>query len=252
MVTFAAVLQGRKRVVFGDLSLTYEPGSYLFVTGERKYLSSIKDASSQRPYLSVALELTPEEIAEVLLALTDAGHRFEDAPREGDAQALVARLTPKILGALSRLVHSLEDPGARDILAPLAKRELLVHLLRGPAGATLRRAAAADDGRIRRAVAYLESHATERITVDKIARHVAMSPSHFAHRFRDVVRMSPMQYVKHVRLQQARLLMLGEGLGAAEAGTAVGYASASHFARDFKGYFGEPPGAYVQRFRLAS
>ena len=251
MVTFAAVLQGKKRVVFGDLALTYEPGSYLFVTGERKYTASIKDASAQRPYLSVALELTPEDIAEVLFALTDAGLRFDDEANT-DAQALVARLTPQIVDPLSRLVRCLEDPIARDILAPLAKRELLVHLLRGPAGATLRKAASADDGRIRRAVAFLESHATERITVDKIARHVAMSPSHFAHRFRDVVRMSPMQYVKHVRLRQARLLMLGEGLGAAEAGAAVGYASPSHFARDFKGYFGEPPATYVQRFRLAS
>ncbi len=251
MVTFAAVLQGRKRVVFDDLALSYDAGSYLFVTGERRYLSSIGEATPQRPYLSLALQITPEEIADVMFALTDAGLRFDEGPVTGDP-AFVARMTPEILGALTRMVQSLDDPISSGILAPLAKRELLVHLLRGPAGATLRRAAAVDDGRIRRALAYLDAHAKERITVDQVARHVSMSPSHFAHRFRDVVRMSPMQYLKHVRLRQARLLMLGEGLGAAEAGASVGYASPSHFARDFKGYFGAPPATYVQRFRLAS
>ncbi len=250
MVTLAVILQGRKQVAFTDLTLSYEPGSFLFVTGERRYSSRIEDASEGRPYLSMAIELPPEEIAEVLFALSDAGLDFED--NDGDAQAVIGRLNPPIVDALTRLVVSLQDSVSRDILAPLAKKELLVHLLRGPVGATLRKAAAFDDGRIRRAVAFLDAHATERVTVERVAKHVSMSPSHFAHRFRDVVRMSPMQYVKHVRLQQARLLMLGEGLGAAEAGATVGYASPSHFARDFKGYFGAPPATYVQRFRLAS
>ena len=250
MVTLAVVLQGRKQVTFGDLALCYEPGSFLFVTGERRYLSQIEEASERRPYLSMAVELAPEEIGEVLFALSDAGLDFRDEVAE--QQAVVARLSSPIVDALSRMVTHLQDPVSSGILAPLAKKELLVHLLRSPAGATLRRAAAVDDGRIRRAVAYLDAHATERLTVERVAKYVSMSPSHFAHRFRDVVRMSPMQYVKHVRLQQARLLMLGEGLGAAEAGASVGYASPSHFARDFKGYFGAPPATYVQRFRLAS
>lgn len=247
MVTLAVVLQGRKRVRFGDLELAYEPGSYLFVTGERRYQSQIEAASATKPYLSVALELAPEEIAEAVFGLSDAGVHFESSA--DDEQAIVARLKAPITNALTRLVSCLPDSVERSILAPLAKKELIVHLLRGPAGATLRQAAAADDGRIRRAIAFVNAHAAERITIERLAKHVAMSPSHFAHRFRDVVRMTPIQYLKHVRLQQARLLMLGGGRGAAEAAAEVGYASPSHFARDFKDYFGVPPGRYVQQFR---
>lgn len=244
MVTLAVVLRGRKRVRFGELELTYGPGSYLFVAGERKYLSYVEEASPRAPYLSLGVELPPEEIADVLLALSDAG----EAPLS-DAEAAVMKLEPPVLGALARMLDALADPVSQELLLPLARRELLVHLLRGEAGAILRRATADDDGRIRRARAFLEAHAGERVTVAEVARHVAMSPSHFAHRFRAVMRMSPMRYVKHIRLQQARRRMLSEGLGAAEAGASVGYASPSQFNRDFKSYFGASPRAYVERFR---
>lgn len=250
MVTLAVILQGRKKVDFGDVTYVYHPGDFLFVLGEQRYLATVELAKSSEPYVSMAVQLEPEVIAKTVLELADAGLKFEDA--DAEPPAVVGRLERPIIDALDRLVGTLDDPVGRAVLAPLAKRELIVHLLRSPQGASLRRAAATDDERIRRAVDYLQAHASERITVEDVAREVAMSPSHFAHRFREIVRMSPMQYVKHLRLQQARLLMLGDGLGAAEAGAQVGYASASHFTRDFKSYFGAPPASYVQQFRAAS
>lgn len=247
MVTFALILQGRKVVDFGARPLAYDPGSYLFVTGERRYLATIENCSRARPYTSISLELAPERVAEAAFALGEAGLRFSE--QEEDTPAVVAALEPELVDALARLVETLGDPIGRAVLAPHFERELMIHLLRSPAGATLRRAAAVDDERIQRARRYLHEHLTERVSVEELARHVAMSPSHFAHRFREVVRMSPIQYLKHQRLQRARLLMLGDGLGVAEAGAEVGYASASHFTRDFKGRFGQAPGAYVRRFR---
>lgn len=249
MVTLAVIVQGRKRVDFGDVTFVYHPGDFLFVLGEHRYIASI-ELAGEAEYVSLAVQLEPEAIAKTVLELADAGERFDDDAPTGPA--VVGRIERPIIDALVRLEGTLDDPVSRAVLAPLIKRELLVHLLRSPSGASLRRAAATDDGRIRRAVTYLQAHASDKITVEDLARHVAMSPSHFAHRFREIVRMSPMQYVKHLRLQQARLLMIGEGLGAAEAGTQVGYASASHFTRDFKSYFGSPPAAYVQQFRAAS
>lgn len=247
MVTFAVILQGRKHIEFDDRRLSYGPGSFLFVTRERRYVATVDDCTPERPYLSMSLELPPEVVASALLSLVDAGARFEDD--ETDDDVVVDRLTPDMVEALLRMVATIDDPVGRQVLAPLAQRELVLHLLRHPAGAPLRRAAAGDDGRIRRATVYLQRHAEKRVTVEQVARHVAMSPSHFAHRFREVVRMSPMQYVKHLRLQRARVLMLGEGLGVAEAGATVGYASASHFTRDFKQQFGAAPGVYNKRFR---
>jgi len=247
MVTMAVVLQGRKQVSFRDRDLDYGPGQYLFVTGEQRYVSAIHDASPRAPYLSFAIELAPEELAPVLLELADA--EVEPGGALADPGGLVSTLAPALEEAVRRVVRFLREPVDRKLLLPLAKQELLIQLLRGEAGRFLRRAAAGDDGRIRRALGFLESRAFERVTVAEAARHVRMSPSHFAHRFREVVRMSPMQYVKHLRLQQARLRMLGDGMGAAEAALAVGYASASQFTREFKGYFGEPPRAHVERLR---
>lgn len=248
MVTLAVILRGRKRVDFARQSLTYAPGQFLFVTGEQSYVSEVPVATPRRPYLSVAVQLPPAELAEVIVALDDAGSR----PDPGDdAAAVVGQLTPDISDALRRLVSTLDDPVSTRVLGPLVQRELLVHLLRSPSGQTLRRAVQGDDGRIRRAVAYIDAHAHERLTVEQLARQARMSPSHFAHRFRQVVRMSPIQYQKHVRLQQARLLLIGERLGAAEAGLRVGYASPSHFARDFKNYFGAPPSTYAARLQVS-
>jgi len=247
MATLAVVLQGRKHVEFDGQRLSYGPGSFLFVTRERRYVATIDDCRPSRPYLSLAVELAPELVASSLLALTDAGAQFDE---EGDDRdVIVDPVEPRLLDPLMRMVDTIDDPVARRVLAPLARRELVLQLLRLPAGAPLRRAAAGDDGRIRRAVTFLQDHVEERLSVQRVARHVAMSPSHFAHRFREVVRMSPMQYLKHLRLHRARVRMLGEGLGVAEAGASVGYASPSHFTRDFKQQFGDPPGLYVQRFR---
>lgn len=245
-VTLALVLQGSKEVVFGREPLAFAPGEFLLITGEQRYAATVCHASPDAPYLSMALELPPQEVADALIALSDAG----GAPGRGhDPPAVVAALEPKLLDALARLVATLDDPVERQLLAPLHRREIVFRLLRSDAAATLRRVAGHDDHRIRSALGYMRDHATRRLTVPEIARQVAMSPSHFAHRFREIVRVSPMRYLKHVRLHQARALMLRERLGASEAASHVGYASASQFTRDFKAYFGAPPGTYAQRFR---
>lgn len=246
-VTLALVLQGHKRVTFGRDTLSYGPGSYLLITGEQRYGATISEASPARPYLSMALELPPQEVAEALLELSDAGDRQGG---QTDPAAVVAALEPTLVDALCRLVTTLDDPVECRVLAPLVVREVVFRLLRGDAAAALRRIASAGDVRIQRAVTYMRKHATSRLTVPQIARRVAMSPSHFAHRFREIVRVSPMRFVKHVRLQEARVLMLRDQIGASEAADRVGYASPSQFTRDFKRYFGDPPARYTQRFRL--
>src|SRR5262249_22986268 len=91
-------------------------------------------------------------------------------------------------------------------------------------------------------------HAERHLSVPQIARHIGMSPSHFAHRFRDVTSMTPMQYVKHLRLDRARTLLRGVGLSVAETASRVGYESPSHFARDFKRQCGFPPARYARAF----
>jgi len=245
-VTFAVIVQGKKDVTIGGETLSYAPGSYLFVTGERRYTATIAEASEEAPYLSLALVLSPEDLSAAVLDLADAG----DTKRQ-DPPAIVSRLDDELLDATTRLVGTLSDAVERRVLAPLVTKEIIFRLLRSDSAAALRQAIQRRDDRIARAVRFIRANVHERLSVEQIARRVAMSPSHFAHRFRDIVRMSPMQFVRHVRLHQARLLLLSDGLAAAEVAEEVGYASPSHFSRDFKSLFGDPPRTYARRFRSA-
>jgi len=242
-LSLAAVVQGRKVASFGAHALTYDPFRYLVLTGEGEFESTVIEASPERPYLSIGVAMPPDVVARTLIALADS----EVGAAEEPAPAFVSRLDAPIVGALTRLVEAVFDPAERAVLAPLIVEEIVFRLLRSDAAAVLRRAVRrGDEARIQESMAFIRAHAATRLTVDELARRAAMSPSHFAHRFRAVARVSPMRYVKHVRLHDARLLLL-RGARASEVADRVGYASASHFTRDFKSYFGVPPAEYARR-----
>ena len=243
-------LQGTKRVRVGSLELTYDSLSYLVMAGETEYDASVVAATAERPYLSIGLEIPPRLIVQTLLDLGEGG----EAPARVTAPpAFVAPLDAPLLGALSRLLRTLDDPAERRVLAPLAVREIVFHLLRTDAASVLRRAAGGGDAdRIGRAMAFIEQNADRRLSVLSVARQVAMSPSHFAHRFREVASVTPMRYLKLVRLERARDLLLADGLPVAEVADRIGYGSPSHFTRDFKRRYGLAPGRYATAFEHGS
>jgi AraC-like DNA-binding protein len=254
-LSLGVIIQGKKRVSFGARHYVYHPGRYLVVTGERVFETSVEQASAVRPYLSLSVLVDPALVARLLMALSDSALP-QPAPRSARQpaaapEAFVSRLDPALTDALVRLMRVLDDPAECHIVGPLVIEEIVFRLLRSEAASVLRELASRGDDqrRVHTAMAFIRDHATERLSVEQIARHVAMSPSHFAHRFRDIARVSPIQYVKHVRLERARLLMLHHGARAAEAATAVGYASASHFTRDFRRQFDGPPAQYIERLR---
>lgn len=225
-------------------SLRYTPGSYLFVTRETRFTAHIPHATKKRPYLSLTLQLDPEVVLETLLAIDE-----DEDPAGDDQDAFVDALDDELAATLVRILEAVDDPAARRVVAPLALRELVFRLLRTERAGPMRRAARTDDPRIREAMRLVRARPAEPVSVEALARRVAMSPSHFAHRFREIARMTPMRFVKNIRLAEARLLMVRDGCGAAEAALAVGYASASHFTRDFKAHYGAPPAAYARELR---
>lgn len=253
-LSVGVIVQGQKRVRVAGRDHIYRAGCYLVITGEAETEAEILQASARRPYLSLSIQVDPAIVARLLIALTDtngSGSAGSPAIAAAVESAYVQELEPVFTDTLVRLLRALDDPAERRIVAPLVLEELMFRLLRSDSAAVLRRVACRGDDqrRIQTALAFIRDSAAEPLTVDRIARHVAMSPSHFAHRFRDIVRVSPMRYVKHVRLHRARVLMLQNGARPAEAASAVGYASASHFNRDFKRQFAEPPALYIQRLR---
>src|SRR2546422_6994555 len=166
----------------------------------------------------------------------------------------VSSVDPDLLDAVVRLVRLVETATGREVLAPLIIREIIYRLLIGGLCARLSHilASGGDTRRISKAIGHLRQHFNEQLKMEKIARELGMSVSGFHHHFKAVTAMSPLQFQKHLRLQEARRLMLGEDLDAANAGYRVGYDDASHFSREYKRLFGAPPMRDVERLREAA
>jgi AraC-like DNA-binding protein len=159
-----------------------------------------------------------------------------------------------LLDAVTRLVALLDTPQDIAPLAPMVLREITYRVLTGPQGSRLRQiaSASAPAQRIARAILWLKNHFADPLRIESLARHVRMSPSAFHLHFKIVTAMSPLQYQKRLRLQEARRLMMGEGLDAAEAAFRVGYESPSQFSREYRRMFGAPPRQDVAAIRDSS
>jgi AraC-like DNA-binding protein len=247
---FCVIAQGSKEVFLGDARYQYDPAHYLLATAELPVVSQIIEASQERPYLSLRLKLDPTLVGSVMV---EAGHF--SPPSHADMRAInVSPLDASLLDAVVRLVRLLDTPAEAPFLAPLITREIVYRLLMGEQGDRLRHIAVqgGHTHRIARAIERLRKEFDQPLRIDDIARELGMSVSSFHHHFKAVTAMSPLQFQKQMRLQEARRLMLGEGLDAAGAGYRVGYNDASHFNREYKRLFGLPPLRDVERLREAA
>ncbi len=232
------VAQGAKEVLLEEETYRLDPARSLLVSVDLPVAARVVEASPGGPYLAVRLALDPAVVGELLADGTAA-------PRPGPpARAIaVTPIAPALLDAVGRLVALLDAPQDVAPLAPLVLREITYRVLAGPQGGRLRQiaAAGAPAHRIARAIRWLKGHFAEPLRVEALARQVGMSPSAFHLHFKGVTALSPLQYQKRLRLQEARRLMLGEGLDAAGAAFRVGYESASQFGREYRRMFGAPP-----------
>ena len=247
---FCVIAQGSKEVFLGDERYLYDPSHYLLVTAELPLVSHVLDASKERPYLSLRLELDPTLVGSVMV---EADH--PSPQNHADVRAInVSSLDAGLLDAVVRLVRLLDTPAEAPFLAPLITREIIYRLWMGEQGDRLRHIAALGGytPHIARAIERLHKDFDQPLRIDSIARELGMSVSGFHHHFKAVTAMSPLQFQKRLRLQEARRLMLGEGLDAASAAYRVGYHDASHFNREYKSLFGLPPMRDMERLREAA
>ncbi len=247
---FCVIAQGSKEVFLGDTRYQYDPAHYLLATAELPVVSQIIEASQERPYLSLRLALDPTLVSSVMV---EAGH-FSSRSHAGVRAINVGPLDAGLLDAVVRLVRLLDTPAEAAFLAPLTTREIVYRLLMGEQGNRLRQIAVqgGHTHRIARAIARLRKEFDQPLRIEDIARELGMSVSSFHHHFKAVTALSPLQFQKQIRLQEARRLMLGEDLDAASAGYRVGYNDASHFNREYKRLFGLPPLRDVERLREAA
>lgn len=241
------VAQGAKEVLLAGEVYRYDPAHALLVSVDLPISARVVEATHARPCLAVRLSLDPSVVGELL-----ADH--PDAPPTGPpARGLDVRpVEPQLLDAIGRLVALLDAPKDIAALAPLVIREVTYRVLNGPQGARLRQiaAAGAPGERIARAIRRLKEGFAEPLRVESLARQARMSLSGFHQHFKEVTGLSPLQYQKWLRLNEARRLMLGKGLDAGEAAFRVGYESPSQFSREYHRMFGAPPRKDVAALKL--
>ena len=241
------IAQGSKEILLGENRYRYDPAHYLIATAELPIATRITEASPERPYLGVVLTLDPAVVGSVII---EAGHLV---PRRQSAVLAVdvSPLDASLLDAAVRLVRLIDTPRDARFLAPLVTREIVYRLLMGAQGGRLRHLAllGGPTHRIAEAVERLRKDFDKPLCIEELAREYGMSVSGFHQHFKAVTALSPLQFQKHLRLQEVRRLMLGEGLDAASAGYRVGYDNASHFTREYKRLFGAPPMHDVERLR---
>ena len=245
--SFCVIAQGCKELLLGDSLYRYNPAQYLISTAALPIASRVTEASPERPYLGIVLKLDSTLVGSVLV---EAGHR---GPRSHTAVTAidVSPLDASLLDAVVRLVRLLDSPAEARFLAPLVVREIVYRLMLGAQGGRLHQIAALGGAthRIAEAVERLRNDFDQPLRIEELAQELGMSVSGFHHHFRALTAMSPLQFQKQLRLQEARRLMLGEGLDATSAGYRVGYGNASHFTREYKRLFGAPPMRDVEQLR---
>jgi AraC-like DNA-binding protein len=248
---FCLIAQGSKEVLLGDDCYRYDANRYLITAAALPTATRVTEASEERPYLGVVLGLDPALVGSVMV---EAGH-----PAPGDRAAVrafdVSPLDAGLLDAVLRLLRLLDSPAEEaHFLRPLITREIVFRLLKGEQGGRLRQIAVLGGHahRIARALERLREDFDRPLRIENVARESGMSVSGFHHHFKAVTAMSPLQFQKQLRLQEARRLMLGEDLDASSAGHRVGYGNVSHFTRDYKRLFGAPPMRDVERLREAA
>ena len=243
---FCIIAQGSKQVLLGEEVFRYDPGHYLISTVDLPVISQVIEASSEEPYMSVRLDLDASLVASAMVDPSVAIKKGDACVKAMDVSVVDANL----LDAVVRLVRLLDTPDEMQVLAPLIIKEIIYRLLRGEQGARLGHLMGNGDARrISRAIGHLRENYAQPLRMDDIARELGMSVSGFHHHFKSVTAMSPLQFQKQIRLQEARRLMLGEDLDAASAGFRVGYEDPSYFSREYKKLFGAPPQRDIAKLR---
>ena len=231
--------QGRKRLVLGEETYVYDAHRFLVTSVDLPVVAQIIEASGETPYLGLTLELDLRLIAQLMLGQGGAPARSSE-PQSGIA---VSEVGAPLLDATNRLLDLLAQPEDIPALAPLIKQEIFYRLLVGEQGARLRQIAMVGHHgyRISRAIDWLKANYSRPVKVEELAGKAGLSPSAFHAHFRAMTAMSPLQYQKRMRLNEARRLMLTEHVDASRAAFSVGYESPSQFSREYRRQFGAPP-----------
>jgi AraC-like DNA-binding protein len=241
------VAQGGKSVMLGREVYEYKPPRMLVYSVDLPIAAQITRASEVEPYLCFMLELDPRRVAELTMKVYPDG----PLPVEEGRGVYVGQANVSILNAATRLMELMVQQKDADLLAPLVVDEILIRLLSSPVGGRVAQIGHAESNlyKVAKAIAWLQANFAAHMNVEQLAESVHMSVSSFHHHFKAATSMSPLQYQKALRLQQARRLMLSKTIDAGTTSRRVGYQSVSQFSREYARFFGSAPTRDIARLR---
>lgn len=241
------IAQGRKRVLLGEDSFVYDANHFLISSVDLPIIANIIEASEDKPYLGVIMELDLTEISQLIV---DSELTFNQS-KEAQKGIAVGELSEPLLDAFLRLIELLDEGQSIKILAPIIKREIFYRLLITEQGARLNQivTAGSHSHQIAKAIDWLKNNFVKPLSVSELAAYSGMSKSAFYTHFRSMTSMTPLQFQKKLRLSEARRLMLTENLDATATTFKVGYESPSQFSREYSRLFGAPPSKDIKSLR---
>ncbi|HEX4246879.1 MAG TPA: AraC family transcriptional regulator [Pseudonocardia sp.] len=245
----ALIAQGAKHLALGERVYEYRAGQYLLASVDMPVTGYFTEASPERPALGFGLVLRPAAVAELLLQAGPADVR--EPGGEASPGMAVSDAPEELVDAVVRLLRLLDRPRDVQVLAPLVIREILWRLVTGSQGETVRQLGLIDSNltHIAGAVRWIREHYNKSFQVADLARRTGMSVSAFHRNFQAVTAMSPIQFQKQIRLQEARLLVATHPNEVTGVGYRVGYDSPSQFSREYRRQFGAPPSQDAARLR---
>jgi AraC-like DNA-binding protein len=248
--SFCIILQGEKEVWLAEERFRYGSAHYIVATADLPVTGQVIKASSERPYLALKLEFTPNQILEVISDSDIRAGQKKNAKRA----MFVSKVEPALLDAVMRLARLLENPQHIPVLAPLVKKEILYWILQGPHGESLKQMAikGSNGNRIRDVIEHIIRNYDASFKIEELAELANMSVASLHRHFKEVTAMSPIQFQKQLRLQEARTMLLAQSTDIADVAFRVGYESQSQFSREYSRMFGCPPREDINRMRKSS
>jgi AraC-like DNA-binding protein len=245
--SLAVVGQGVKRTVLNGVPYDYRAGQYLVVSVDLPVIGQALEASRDEPFVVFSMTLEPAAIAPLLLETA------EEARPPAFTGLAVSDATPELLDPIVRLLRLLDRSDDLRVLAPGLQREILWRLITGEQGALVRQIGLANShlAHISRAIRWIREHYSEPVLIADLAELSGMSASSFHRHFRVATSMTPIQFQKQIRLQEARALLMTAPVNVAEIGYLVGYESPSQFSREYRRTFGTPPGRDAARLKVS-
>ncbi|MGM0900286.1 MAG: AraC family transcriptional regulator N-terminal domain-containing protein [Bacillota bacterium] len=245
--SFCVIVQGEKEYMLGQERFRYSLGDYFVASVDLPISGQVIKAAPNAPYLSLKLEFNPVEIVEFL---SDADMKV-GAKKNVKRAISVNKLDSSLFDAVVRLTNLLDNPKDIPVLAPLFKKEILYRVLQGPHGDALKQMAIKGNSayRIRDAIEFIIKHYNQSFKIEELAERANMSIASFHRHFKEITTMSPIQFQKQLRLQEARRMLMSELTDAADVAFRIGYESPSQFSREYSRMFGSPPSVDIKQMK---